>query len=153
MIETEKELAKKAVKPKKAPVKSSNPKWAGRKTVVTPEVLSKLEEGFAMGFTDRECCLYASIAPATLYRYIEDNPQFWEQKELLKDQPKLNAKAVVTKKIREWDDYNSRWYLERKGKDEFSIKQEIEQSWDLNIHVDFKTMSDEELDKYIEDNN
>lgn len=108
---------------------------AGRPTVITKDSLSKLEEWFIYGYTDEQACLYAEISPATLYRYIEENKGFWERKELLKDQTKMRAKKVVSDKIKEWDDYNARWYLERKGKDEFSLKQEVDtkHSWEIKI--------------------
>ena len=48
----------------------------GRPTVMTKEVLSKLEMLFAHGLTDREACLIADINPATLYNYCNENPEF-----------------------------------------------------------------------------
>jgi len=103
-----------------------------RPPIMNKDIVAKLEEWFAMWFTDAEACLYANISKNTLYRYIDDNPEFWNRKELLKDQPKLKAKMNVLNKIEEWDDYNSRWYLERKWKDEFSLKQETENKTEVN---------------------
>ena len=47
-----------------------------RPTVMTDEVVSKLEHAFSMGCTDLEACMYAGIAKATFYRYQEDNEDF-----------------------------------------------------------------------------
>jgi len=107
---------------------------AWRPDAVTPEVLSKLEEWFAMWFTDVECCLYANIASATLYRYVEKNPEFRERKEHLKDQPKMKAKLNIVKSIDAWDKNDSRWYLERKSKEEFSTK-EVTENTNTNVDV------------------
>ena len=116
--------------------KDTSPKnlW-GRPTVMTPEVIAKLELGFSMWFTDNEACLYAEISKDSLYDYCKKYPKFSERKELLKDQPKLKAKLNIHTKLEEWDDFNSRWYLERKSKDEFSLKQEIDtkHSWEIKI--------------------
>lgn len=131
------------------PVKSKKNLW-WRPTVMDENIVSKLEEGFSRWLTDNEACLYADISRSTLFRYIEQNPEFWNRKELLKDMPKMKAKLVVTDKILEKDDYNSRWYLERKGKDEFSTKEIIDQTnKNLNLNKDVSELSDEELDRLI----
>ena len=97
----------------------------GRPTVITPEVLSKLEYGFMKGLTDAECCLYAGICKQALYDYCNKNPEFTDRKEDLKKQPSVKAKLNVTEAIDNGDIDLSRWYLERKNKDEFSLKHEI----------------------------
>ena len=96
----------------------------GRPTVMTETILQKLEEGFCAGLTDEECCLYANICTSTLYNYCNDNKDFLERKELLKRQPLIRAKLNVTKNINMGDLTDSKWYLERKGKKEFSLRTE-----------------------------
>ena len=100
-------------------------KKAGRPTAMTEDVLSKLEYGFSRGLSDREASLYAGIAPCILYRYCEEHPEFRERKELLKEQPKMKAKLILSDKLDEGDDKVAEWYLERKAKDEFSTKTEV----------------------------
>ena len=119
---------------------------AWRPTVMTPEVIAKLEYWFSKGFSDSEACLYANISKDSLYRYIDVHPGFWDRKELLKDQPKLKAKLNITEKIDEGDDYNSRWYLERKSKDEFSLKVENDNN---NLNADVTENLDEEQKKKL----
>lgn len=99
---------------------------AGRPTVITAEVLQKLEYGFTMGLSDREACLYAGICPSTLYNYCNSTPEFLERKELLKEQPKVRAKFVICDAIEQGNVATARWYLERKCKDEFSTKYEVD---------------------------
>ena len=120
-----------------------------RPTKMTEETVKKLLDWFAMWFSDSEACLYADISKPTLYEYCKINPSFSNQKEELKDNPKLKAKMNLYKSIEKWDLTDSKWYLERKGKDEFSLKQEIDQSTKLDVNVNFAELSDEELDKYI----
>lgn len=94
-----------------------------RPTVMTPEVIAKLEEAFAWGCTDREACLHADIGMSTLYKYQDENPKFVDRKEALKDTPILLARKSVVKALPN-DPKLSIDYLQRKKKDEFSVKAE-----------------------------
>jgi hypothetical protein len=98
----------------------------GRPTVMTEEVLRKLEYAFFKGLNDVEACLYADIGTTTLYDYCKDNPEFAERKEELKKHPAAQAKINVAEAIENKDTDISKWYLERKAKDEFSTKQTID---------------------------
>ena len=95
-----------------------------RPTVMTPEVINKLEEAFAWGCSDTEACLWADIAPATLYQYQEKHPEFTERKAMLKERPILDSRATVARAVRRDPDMAMK-YLERKKKDEFSLRQEM----------------------------
>lgn len=97
----------------------------GRPSVMTEEVIVKLEEAFMKGLTDKEACLYSEIAPSTLYKYCQENPYFAERKEILKDNVRMQAKLNVAGAINEGDKPLSQWYLERKAKDEFSTRSEL----------------------------
>ena len=97
----------------------------GRKTVMTPETVNKLEQGFTMGFTDEEACLYANISKQTLYDYCKKHSGYTDRKEGLKNHPKLLAKVNLYNALKEnkkIDD--SKWYLERRDKD-FKEKSDI----------------------------
>src|SRR3990167_3654505 len=108
----------------------------GRPTVMTPETIAKLEEAFLMALNDREACLFSNIAPSTLYAYCQENREFSERKELLKEQVKIKAKRNIADAIDAKNVSLSKWYLERKAKDEFSSKQEVEQVGEFNIKFD-----------------
>lgn len=95
----------------------------GRPTVMTKDTLQKLRQAFLMGFNDEESCAYANIAPQTLYNYQEKNPDFLEYKEVWKQNPILKAKAVLYNSLSKTD--TAQWYLERKLKGEFALRQEI----------------------------
>lgn len=105
---------------------------AGKPHVMTPEMLEKLKVAFAMGFTDVEACLYCDLATSTLADYCSKNTDFRELKEALKHKPKMKAKLNLLESINSKDALNSKerldsskWYLERKAKDEFGTRQEI----------------------------
>lgn len=115
----------------------------GRPTVMTKEMLDKLEMLFAKGLTDREACLIADINPSTLYNYCNDHPDFLERKELLKEKVKIQAKLNIAEAIEKKDIDNSKWYLERKAKDEFSAKQMIEADLNTEVTINIELSDDE----------
>jgi hypothetical protein len=80
---------------KKPAAKRKRKSNAGRPTVVTADVVRKLEQAFLMGCTDSEACLFADISPRTLYAYCEKNEEFSQRKEVLKQNPVMQARSVV----------------------------------------------------------
>lgn len=91
---------------------------------MSPETISLLEGAFLNGASDREAIFQANISSATFYSYCKDNPDFSERKEHLKDQVKYRARRNIAEAIAEGDKPLSQWYLERKSKDEFSLRTE-----------------------------
>lgn len=98
----------------------------GRPSIMTDGVLAKLEDAFSLGHTDEEACLYAEIDHSTLYRYCQENPNFARKKELLKHHMVLIARRNVAMKIKEGNVELSKWYLERKMREEFGTKENVE---------------------------
>lgn len=96
----------------------------GRPTVMTEEVIAKLEEAFLNGATDREACFIANISKDSLYDYCKLNPDFSDRKEDLKDMVKYQARQNIVGAIKNGDKPLSQWYLERKAKSEFAQRQE-----------------------------
>ena len=83
-----------------------------------------IEQAFSFGATDLEACFYAGISKDALYDYQVKNPEFTERKEGLKNNLKLIAKNVLGKSIEGGNETDAKWYLERKCKDEFSLRNE-----------------------------
>ena len=100
-------------------------KKLGRKTVMTPEVVNKLEQAFSLGCSDMEACLYADISKQTLYDYQAKNPSFADRKAMLKEKLILKARSVISHALQNEDEDTAKWYLERKCKKEFSTRQEV----------------------------
>ncbi len=108
--------------------KTNNSKYIetrGRKTVMTPEIIDKLEGAFSLGCTDIEACFMANISKTTLYNYQNTHPDFLERKEQLKDSLILQARHVIYDALQNNDKEMAKWYLERKKKSEFSTRQEV----------------------------
>jgi hypothetical protein len=96
------------------------------------------------GLTDLEACLYADIGTTTLYNYCEENPEFRERKEELKQHPTAKARLNVTEAIENGNEDLSKWWLERKARDEFSTKQEVK----ANITYEDKLKDVVDADEY-----
>lgn len=98
----------------------------GRPTVMTAETLGKLNEAFALGSTDSQAAFYAGISATALYEYCRENPEFAQRKEALKETPILKARRTVVAALSK--PQHAEWYLEKKARPEFGIRQEIEHS-------------------------
>lgn len=101
------------------------PEGAGRPTIMTKIMVDKLIQCFSLGYTDDQACFHCNIDKQTLYNYCKKYPNFSTKKEELKQKPSLKAKNVVINAINSGDVTTARWYLERKNKDEFSVRNEI----------------------------
>lgn len=99
----------------------------GRPTIMTKDVLQKLEDAFMYCFTDEEACLFAGISPRTLYNYQEKNPEFVQRKQQLRLTPNLAAKKELVKGIEGSLD-QSRWWASHKMSDDFAPKSKVEMS-------------------------
>ncbi len=102
----------------KPPVDEADVKM-GRPTVMTEEVLGKLRALFTIGISDELACDVVGIHRDSLYSYQDKHPEFKEEKRLLKQNPVISAKKNVVAAIKNGDMKTTRWYLERKCKDEF----------------------------------
>ena len=102
---------------------------------MTKEVIAKLETAFMNALTDTEACLVAEIDPKTFYMYLRKNPTFARKRTILKKSPNIKAKTNMVKRINSGQDKDAdKRRLERKGKDEFSLKTEVEQT-NTNIEI------------------
>jgi len=102
-------------------------KKVGRPEKIDNYVLSKLEEAFKLGCPDDEACFSAGISTATLYRYQKENPEFRERKDGLKKYPIILARQSVIQGLLNDPDLALK-FLERRKKDEFSTKSEIDKT-------------------------
>lgn len=122
----------------------------GRPKVIDKDVLNKLETSYSMGCTDSEACLFANISKQTLYNYQNKHPEFVERKEMLKQKLVLKARSVVAEALNNKDENTAKWYLERKKKDEFSVKSESDVSLSIKTAlVEFVDGKSESSDSEI----
>jgi hypothetical protein len=132
---------------KKNPKPGGRPQFNGKPLDI---VIQKLEEVWALGGTDAEAAFYADISKASLSDYLKRHPEIAERKAALLQKPVLMArKAVinafdgekvqlVTKDGKEVtvtraDPEMALKYLERKHRQEFSLRSEVDHSGHLTL--------------------
>jgi hypothetical protein len=96
---------------------------AGRKTVMTPAVLRKIEECAALDASIGEICFYAGISRDTYQEYMKLHPEFSARIEELREKPVLAARQAVVK-FSTQSYSNGMDYLKRKRNKEFGDKSE-----------------------------
>jgi hypothetical protein len=118
---------------KKKQKSESNPN--GRPTIMTPETVKKLKEGFAQGFSVDNACIWADISKQTYYTYCDKEAGFLDHCKTLQKKPLIKSILVINKALNEGDVSTAKWYAERKGKDEFCLKTETEHSGEIKQKV------------------
>jgi hypothetical protein len=104
------------------PTKGKKKSNAGAPSVITPEVLLKLETAFSIGCSDRQACAFADIAPSSLYLYQLKNPAFSERKDMLKEKPIFKARLSLINGLAK-DPRLALDFLKGACKEEFGTKQ------------------------------
>ena len=102
---------------------------AGRKEDITPEIRDRAITLFRMGLNDEQVCDTLDLTPSVLYRYQVNHPDFKEKKDLAKSHLLARAKREIYAGLTSDDPKiridTAKWIAERKGKAEFSTRQEI----------------------------
>lgn len=89
---------------------------------LTPETTQKLEEAFSIGADTPAACFYAEISEQTYYNWVKSFPELKEKFERLRQKPVLKAYQAIAKGLDNPE--LALKYLERKRKDEFSVRNE-----------------------------
>lgn len=110
---------------------------------MTPEVLGKLEQAFAIDATIAEACFYADINEDTYYRWVKEDPKLSEKFNRLRQKPVLTARQSVVGHLSKDPDFALK-YLKNKRSNEFSEKTVQEVNATINQDV-----IDDEIDKAI----
>ena len=101
----------------------------GPKEVITPELKDRIITLFRMGLKDEEVCDTLDLTPSVLYRYQTNHPEFKEKKDLAKNHLLARAKREIYAGLASEDPKirieTAKWLAERKGKNEFSTRQEV----------------------------
>jgi ACT domain-containing protein len=114
----------------------------GRPTIMTKEIVAKLEYGFMKGLNVTECCHYADISRTAFYDYLDKNPEFTHRMEELRSCPSTKAKLNIVEAIENGDAGLSIWWLERRNKDEFSTKQEVSADVNNNVKISIELVDE-----------
>jgi len=103
----------------------SQHKKVGRPTVMTKEVLAKLDDLFCRGYSDFDAYKTVGISKDAFYDYCDANPEYSEKKEWLKKRDVLISKNIMYDRLVIYQcPATARFVLERKAKDEYSTRTE-----------------------------
>lgn len=99
-------------------------KKTGRPTKLTEETMTELEKRFRDGATTLEA-IDGLISEDRYYAYRKDSTEFSERMDLAREYVTEIARGVVARKIKRGDVDTSKWWLERRNKQEFSTRSEV----------------------------
>lgn len=114
----------------------------------TEGILDIIKECWAKGCNDKEACMIAGIDKKSLNRWLYGEGEdkkfliegLLEERELLRSNPSYMARSNVYKSLKKGNVETSKWYLERKEKDEFSTKATNE----MEVNISSKSIEDKE---------
>ena len=128
-------------KVKKKKPRDTNKNWtAGRPNAITPDTILKLEKAFSYWLTDEEACFEANVSTTAFYDYQAKNPEFKERKEIFKKSPNIAAKKVWADEINGGNYQASKEWLERRDKEHFSTRQEVEQNSKVELKAELSAL-------------
>ena len=109
----------------------------GAPTVLTPVVIANLVAAFQNGLTKKQAFKYAGISKDVYYDAIKRDPEFAEKMHAAQWHLNMKAREVVANAIVQQKDVKTaQWYLERKAKNEFSVRKETTGAGGGAIKVD-----------------
>lgn len=104
---------------------------SGRPTVITSEVVRKLETAFKEGLSVSEACIVSGISRDTFYIHLKHNEDFSDKMTRSQAYITIKAKKAVICAINQGNLHAAKWWLEHKASEEFGrvpIKQvEVQQ--------------------------
>ncbi len=106
----------------------------GRPTVMTDEVIRKIEEVAALDGSVGEMAYYAGIHPDTIYKKLKEDKDFSDRITALRERPVLKARQTIVKALE--DPNHAFKYVEKKRKKEFGNSLELSGSLTISDVLD-----------------
>lgn len=103
------------------------------KVKFTEKVLSDLKYALMKDFTIEEACHYAGINKDTYYEWYKQSDEFAFEMETAKSTILRKAKDIIEKGLASGDQNIAKWILERRQKDIYSTKSEVESDGDIKV--------------------
>jgi hypothetical protein len=115
--------------------KTNKQKWrealSRAHTKLSPELVGKLKDAFAIGATVKQACFYAEINESTFYDWCRQNPVLKEEFDKMRNKLPLAAKHNIAAAIHNRDLFHSRWLVERQEPENYGEKVKIEHTGTL----------------------
>ena len=124
---------------------ANNPTGSELPKKKTVEVITLLKQAASLGCTNVEACIHAGISEKTYYEWIKKDKQLRNELDRLKNNVILKARQTIVTALT--DPNHAKWYLERKLKNEFSLKIENDHTSSDGSMTPANQMTDEQLAK------
>jgi len=116
-------------------------------TKMTPEVIQKFEQAFAIGATIAESCDYANVSPSTYHNWVNKNPELLDKFDRMRQKLPLKSKENIARRIHgepvSGDISLSKWLIERQQPEKYG--ETIKMQHIGEIATDVTHPEDEEL--------
>ena len=99
-------------------------KWQVKQKIDNEKIINDLQQAFWLDCTIMEACYYAWISKQTYYNLLDYKPKLKEKFDSLRNKPVLIARQELVKGLTNNPELALK-YLERKRKDEFSTRSEV----------------------------
>ena len=96
----------------------------GWPTVLTPQVVAKLVTAFQNGLSKKQAIRYAGISKDAYYDGVKKDKDFADKMSEAQWRPNMRAREVIVQAINNGDTKSAQWWLERKEKNEFTLRRE-----------------------------
>lgn len=81
---------------------------------LSPEIVKKMREGWELGITTQTgMCSFVGISQPTYTKYLEENPELEELRQLCQEKINIEARKNIKKAIERGHLDTSKWYLEK----------------------------------------
>ena len=108
----------------------------GRPTKRTPEAEAKIIELLKAGNTRKTACIAAGISEDTFARWRKDDEDFADAIEKAEEEAVARNVAIIQRAaITTWQ--AAAWWLERRRRSDYALKQEVENSGELIVKVKY----------------
>lgn len=88
---------------------------------MTPEIIGKLKEAFAIGANIKQACYYAEIHVSTYHDWVNKNPALLKEFERMRQRLPLAAKTNIASAIQNAKDIGlSKWLVERQEPEDYA---------------------------------
>ena len=88
-------------------------------TKLSPEIINKFKDAFAIGANIKQACFYAEISEATYYDWVNKYPILSEEFAKMRQRTPLQAKRNIAEAIQNKNLGLSQWIVERQEPDEY----------------------------------
>lgn len=105
-----------------------------RPSVMTDEVIRKIEEVAALDGSVGEMAFWADIHPDTIYAHLKEDKEFSDRINALRERPILKARQTITKALD--DPHHAFKYLEKKRRKEFGNAIDVTSDGEKLANVD-----------------